>query len=180
MQLTLEDMDKVRIKKKITFPGGVKFSFYKSKIVDINFIAKLWASYLKKHDSPVIDFYFHTPFCLHDKCKFCAYPSKRIKSMSELDDYLDVVEKQFEVFAPVFKDYKFRNIYLGGGTSSIYNPRQLKRLFSLIFDNFAFQENAQRTFEISFYTATLNNSRLLYLTDLIVLQWAYNPGMMMF
>lgn len=157
MRLTFKQIDNLRIKSKIKKLVHIKTLLLDiSKEVNEAKLIELWGSYLKhNHNSnPYLNLYVNSPFCLDKKCSYCHYKSEILKDFSDLDNYLDKIEVQAKKFSKLFKNFRFAGLYLGGGTASIYNFGQLKRLYGLIFDNFSFSKNAELNQEFSFRTMT--------------------------
>ena len=112
----------------------------------------------KKED---LDIYIHVPFCL-SLCKFCMYHSELAEDGRKIEEYVDNLVKGFSDFRDVFKGVSFRHLYIGGGTPSILNAKQLEGLLKNLRDNFTFlKEGQDQTFELSPYTATLDKFKIL-------------------
>ncbi|MBR5805015.1 MAG: coproporphyrinogen dehydrogenase HemZ [Clostridia bacterium] len=77
-----------------------------------------------------IDVYVNIPFCV-SKCRYCSFPSRVLpEGSAELDDYLDVLEKDIRFGGKIVSDTgrKVRAVYIGGGTPTVLSPAQLERL----------------------------------------------------
>lgn len=71
--------------------------------------------------------YIHIPFC--DKiCSYCDF-CKMFKYDEFVEDYLDALEREIK---SIYKGEVLETIYIGGGTPSCLNIKQLKRLFSIL------------------------------------------------
>jgi coproporphyrinogen III oxidase-like Fe-S oxidoreductase len=76
--------------------------------------------------------YVHTPFCVQ-KCYYCVYSSKEPTGPEEMDQfYRQVLPRQIEQFRPALEAADFEQVYFGGGTPSIADPRTLERVFEQI------------------------------------------------
>jgi coproporphyrinogen III oxidase-like Fe-S oxidoreductase len=76
--------------------------------------------------------YVHTPFCVQ-KCYYCVYSSKEPIGPEELDRfYLQVLPQQIERLRPTLEAVNFEQVYFGGGTPSIADPRTLEKVFEQI------------------------------------------------
>jgi coproporphyrinogen III oxidase-like Fe-S oxidoreductase len=151
---TFEQIDKFRKDKHICTEVNVKESLYESKhLKSRQSLYKIWNSYIKNNNPNFLAFYFHTPFC-YKICKYCGYHSDKINKIDEIDTFLDKIEKEIKIYKQIFKNSTFTSLYMGGGTASIYNIEQLKRVYSLIFDNFKFNELAETAQEFSLLTIT--------------------------
>ncbi len=92
-----------------------------------------------------IALYIHIPFCQR-KCNYCSFISFCNK-MDKIDLYLDCLIKEMQLRAK--STYQLKSIYIGGGTPSILNENQIKRLFNAIYDNFKIAENAEIIIEVN-------------------------------
>lgn len=75
----------------------------------------------------MISVYIHIPFCktICSYCDFCKiYYNEKI-----VDDYLNNLEKEIK---KRYKGEEVKTIYIGGGSPSSLNVKQLKRLFEII------------------------------------------------
>ena len=72
--------------------------------------------------------YIHIPFCKRI-CPYCDFV-KFIYNESFLNQYLEELKKDLDQL--IKKRYKFKTIYIGGGTPSILSSSQICDLFSKI------------------------------------------------
>lgn len=74
------------------------------------------------------DIYVHIPFCIR-QCVFCHYPVKIGELSQEKDYYLDILEREMDIYMNRLglKAIKPRSILVGGGTPTYLSPGQLKR-----------------------------------------------------
>lgn len=101
--------------------------------------AKLVASVLKNQkciirNDNLIDLYVNIPIC-PTKCVYCSFISSEIARVKDrVDDYIDAVIKEIRAVKDIIKNkvYIVRTIYIGGGTPSVLNEKQLDRLLSEI------------------------------------------------
>lgn len=85
--------------------------------------------------------YIHIPFC-DQICSYCDF-CKMFYSNNLVDKYLEELKKEIE------KNYKnelIETLYIGGGTPSCLNIKQLNRLFEII-NIFNLSKNLEFTFE---------------------------------
>ena len=126
-------------------------------------IKRRWTAFLKEYGAGgavAVDFYIHIPFCL-SRCEYCPFFRSRLPSSEKVDAYIDCLIRQFKYFSPVFKNRRFRHLYVGGGTPSILSDIQLKKLLSAVFENFSFSTGGQRTMEANPHTARASYFTLL-------------------
>jgi len=81
--------------------------------------------------------YIHFPWCLR-KCPYCDFATSPI----ERDDvpgkaYADAVLRELSARAPSLDGHSLRSIFFGGGTPSLWDPRELGRVLSGIRGAFA-------------------------------------------
>lgn len=129
--------------------GRLNFLFdYEQKYTAIA-VKKHWQKFIQNNkEKGSIDFYIHVPFCL-SRCSYCMFPSWPLKNRKILDDYINFLIESAEFFSDIFKEIRFRSLYVGGGTPNILSHSQLKRLLNNIFRCFKFQEEQERTFEFN-------------------------------
>lgn len=88
--------------------------------------------------------YIHIPFC-RSKCAYCDFYS--ITDRSQLDAYLDALYlemKFYRDFAPLFD-----TVYVGGGTPSCLDTRQLAELLHRVREAFPIAPDAEITVEVN-------------------------------
>ncbi len=85
--------------------------------------------------------YIHIPFC-ERKCLYCSFVVA-VGQQQRVDDYLGCLEREAERYqcCPV------ETIYIGGGTPTFLDPRQLERLFRLIKTRFSYSPSSEITVE---------------------------------
>ncbi len=79
-------------------------------------------------DTP-LGLYLHIPFC-RKRCHFCYFRVYTDKNASEVQDYLDVLGREWELCAeqPALVGRPIDFVYFGGGTPSFLSVRQLQGL----------------------------------------------------
>lgn len=77
--------------------------------------------------------YIHIPFCLHH-CGYCAFAvtEKNNKNVEYHRSYLNALEQELATQLPLYRDYQFSTLYIGGGTPSILHLNEIKNLFDKI------------------------------------------------
>ena len=73
--------------------------------------------------------YLHIPFC-RKRCHFCYFRVYTDKNAQEVDDYLDVLAREWELYSqqPAIAGRPLNFVYFGGGTPSFLSTRQLEGL----------------------------------------------------
>lgn len=103
--------------------------------------------------------YIHIPFCEHI-CHYCDF-NKFFLQGQPVDEYLSLLEKEFELYRSRFPDMALKTIFVGGGTPTALNATQLDALCSSIRKNLPFDEEGEFTFEANPGDLTLEKLRVL-------------------
>jgi oxygen-independent coproporphyrinogen-3 oxidase len=74
-------------------------------------------------------YYVHVPFCL-GKCAYCGFYSSPWRP-GAANRYLDALEAEFRRTLPAGRPVA-RTVYIGGGTPTVLNDRQLERLLGIV------------------------------------------------
>ena len=90
--------------------------------------------------------YAHIPFCKR-KCLYCDFCSHTPKGQSEVERYLNALMLHMQDFRAAAHGQTVDTVYIGGGTPSLLQKDQLKRLLSCIFDCFSVEKNAEISME---------------------------------
>ncbi len=95
--------------------------------------------------------YVSVPFC-RAKCSFCNFASG-VSSANAIEDYVKrlcaeiAAAREKEVQGALEFPQQIDTLYFGGGTPSLLEPAQLRRIFAALRDSFAIAENAEITLE---------------------------------
>lgn len=77
-----------------------------------------------------ISLYVHYPFCVC-KCPYCDFSSLPLGSDGARDeDYVSLLLREFELKKDLLKGRSLVSVYLGGGTPSLCEPKELGRLLA--------------------------------------------------
>ena len=101
--------------------------------------------------------YIHIPFC-KQICSYCDF-CKMFYIRKWVDKYLD---KLYEEVKSMYEGEDLRTLYIGGGSPSALNPKELEKL-SKVINLFNLSKNCEVTFE-----ANINDLNDIYLTALFV------------
>src|SRR5687768_11713297 len=73
--------------------------------------------------------YLHVPFC-RKRCHFCYFRVYTDKNAQEVEEYLDVMAREWELYStyPAINGRPLNFVYFGGGTPSFLSVRQLSGL----------------------------------------------------
>ena len=88
------------------------------------------------HEIPKrVNLYVGTPYCLPtqpDRCGFCLFPSEIYTGRRQLDEYLEYLELEGDMFRDHFAGAELASVYFGGGTSNLYKAEQYPRLMKIV------------------------------------------------
>ena len=82
-----------------------------------------------------VNLYVGTPYCLPtdpDRCGFCLFPTEIYTGQRQLEEYLEHLEREGDLFRDHFAGAELASIYFGGGTSNLYRPHQYSRLMEIV------------------------------------------------
>ena len=98
--------------------------------------------------------YIHIPFC-SDICSYCDF-CKMFYNDNLVDKYLEELQKEIK---EKYKNEIINTLYIGGGTPSCLNMKQLNKLFNIL-KIFKLNKKYEFTFECNL---DIDNEKLLYL-----------------
>jgi oxygen-independent coproporphyrinogen III oxidase len=109
--------------------------------------------------------YLHVPFC-RKRCHFCYFRVYTDKNAREVEQYLDLLAREWALYAatPAVGRRRFNFVYFGGGTPSFLSTRQLQRLVSRLNANGEWNDAEEITFECE--PGTLTEAKLRAIRDL--------------
>lgn len=108
-----------------------------------------------------IGLYVHIPFCMK-KCIYCDFNSYPLGLDDNLkDSYIEALNKECKNYKN--ENYAVKSVYIGGGTPTTLNSRQLECLFKNIHDNFKLKGNIE--FSIEANPGTIDKGKLLVLKN---------------
>ena len=99
--------------------------------------------------------YIHIPFCM-SICAYCDF-HKMLKNEKWINNYLNELEKEIK---KNYKNEKIKTLYIGGGTPSSLNIKQLEKLFEII-KIFKLEKHAEITMEANSEDLTDEKLKLL-------------------
>jgi oxygen-independent coproporphyrinogen-3 oxidase len=100
--------------------------------------------------------YIHIPFCL-SKCYYCDFYSVPV-STGVPDEYLAAVSRQIDEYGLQTSEYVVDTIFLGGGTPSLMNEKQISSLLKHVYRRFNVSKQAEITMEAN--PGTVDKSKL--------------------
>ncbi len=92
--------------------------------------------------------YLHIPFC-RKRCHFCYFRVYVNKSAREVEQYLDVLAREWELYLerPAIAGRTIDFVYFGGGTPSFLSTRQLQSLVARLTSATPWSNAEEITFE---------------------------------
>lgn len=100
--------------------------------------------------------YVHIPFC-KKKCNYCDFYSVKWDDESE-NKYIDAVINEINNYQSTLDDkYIVDTVYFGGGTPTIINPHNLRRILENIRSTFEIDKDAEISMEANPNTLTEEN-----------------------
>jgi oxygen-independent coproporphyrinogen III oxidase len=103
--------------------------------------------------------YLHIPFC-RKRCHFCYFRVYTDKNAQEVNDYLDVLAREWELCAakPAIARRSLNFVYFGGGTPSFLSTKQLEGLVGRLSALTPWKDAEEVTFECE--PGTLSEAKL--------------------
>lgn len=90
--------------------------------------------------------YIHWPFCLK-KCPYCDFNSYAWKHESE--EWVAALIKEITLYQHIFKGYKIKTIFFGGGTPSLIPPVLIKKILEKVFEAWQITEVIEISLEVN-------------------------------
>jgi coproporphyrinogen III oxidase-like Fe-S oxidoreductase len=129
-----------------------------------------WTAAAVEHDGKValetppapgvpLGLYLHIPFC-RKRCHFCYFRVYTDKNAQEVNDYLDVLAREWELCAakPAIAGRPLNFVYFGGGTPSFLSTKQLEGLVGRLSALTPWKNAEEVTFECE--PGTLTEAKL--------------------
>ena len=116
-------------------------------------VADVW------RDAPAeLNLYAHIPFCSY-RCAFCTLFLTTSQTPSLVDDYIDALIRQINMYGELLVDQRVVSIYVGGGTPTTLTPAQFRRFFAAI-DRWFPHRSAEVEFGVEGSPDTMTPDRL--------------------
>lgn len=129
--------------------------------------------------------YLSIPFC-PSRCFYCSFPSNSVRSngnkslvTEKLTRYLNALQLEIQLTGKMMvrAGLKANSIYIGGGTPTVLNTKQLESLLQTIWDELPIEEHAEFTVEAG-RPDTIDNCKLITMKDHGVNRISINPQTM--
>jgi len=109
-----------------------KYLVSENKIKLVLSVAHSEESIIKGNGPNKIGLYIGIPFC-PSRCLYCSFTSYSLLQYSnKVNIYLDCLEKEFLLMADKLDKYELESIYIGGGTPTSLDEKQLDRLLKCV------------------------------------------------
>lgn len=103
--------------------------------------------------------YLHIPFCV-SKCAYCDFFSSTHKEL--IDTYIASLCKELKLRRSYTEEESIDTIYLGGGTPSLLNEKQLNMIFTSIYNIYGVNPQAEITLEANPDDLTVQYIKMLH------------------
>lgn len=98
-------------------------------------------------DGRDVALYVHVPFCTAE-CYYCHYYKEFHKPEEKVDAFIDGVSEELSLRRQRLGPLRAESVYVGGGTPSYLNPRQIDKLFDVIGSTVSVATGAEISFEV--------------------------------
>jgi putative oxygen-independent coproporphyrinogen III oxidase len=93
-----------------------------------------------------LSLYVHMPWCVR-KCPYCDFNSHQLKSATPDGAYIDSLIRDLDGELPLLAGRGVATIFFGGGTPSLFHPKEFKRLLSALRQRVEVEAGAEITLE---------------------------------
>lgn len=153
-----------------------KYFVEQNKINLLFDIAQIEEKIIEKNSSNKISIYIGIPFC-PTRCVYCSFTSFNLNQYTKkVDLYLECLEKEINGAKEYINDFEIENIYVGGGTPTSLNEKQLNKLLEIISNSFKYP-SLEYTIEAG-RADTINKEKLKLLKQFKVNRISINPQTM--
>lgn len=109
----------------------------------------------------MLGLYIHVPFCIK-KCNYCDFNSYQFNEKDKIK-YLEAIVNEMKMYKNTYKDKIFNSIFIGGGTPSILEPKEIELLMKNAYKNFNIDENAEVSIECN--PGTITKDKLIAMKE---------------
>lgn len=97
--------------------------------------------------------YLHIPFC-QTICSFCPFTKERRNREADVDEYVEALEREFELRSALIGTPPVDTIFVGGGTPSMLSERHIHTLGLALHKCFQLNRLKEFTFEVEAKSVT--------------------------
>tara|TARA_B100001059_G_scaffold31859_1_gene25733 strand:- start:1012 stop:2163 length:1152 start_codon:yes stop_codon:yes gene_type:complete len=92
--------------------------------------------------------YIHLPWCL-SKCPYCDFNSYVISDRSQTERYVQALINDLKSEAKKFHQANLKTIFIGGGTPSLFSPKEIEKILKCVNHEFHIDNNCEITMELN-------------------------------
>jgi len=94
-----------------------------------------------------LSLYIHIPFC-DVICWYCGCHTKATKRYEPVNDYVDMLIREIDMMAAHIPNHCIvKHLHFGGGSPTILQPAEFKRVMDALYRHFTFADDAERAIE---------------------------------
>lgn len=90
--------------------------------------------------------YIHIPFC-KQRCTYCDFYKETGSSNNQIDTFVEALIQEIQLRKSYLSGDDISTVYFGGGTPSVLNLNQFKKIFNEIYNCFNVADDAEITME---------------------------------
>ncbi len=131
---------------------GPRYTSYPTALqFDTNFEQQTYSEIAKQasanHPNRALSLYFHIPFC-DTICYYCGCSKIVTRDHSRAAPYLEYLNKELQLQAPLFGKRKVTQLHWGGGTPTFLDNQQITELMEMTAAAFNLEQSDEREFSI--------------------------------
>lgn len=137
-----------------------------------------WLTVPEEEKDRYVSIYIGIPYCL-TRCHYCSFSGVILQNYSDIRFFMDCLIQEMNAIGNYISDngLKVHTIYIGGGTPTILDIRDLQRIFAVLVDRFALCQAAEVTVEAG-RPDTISLDKLRFFKDMRVTRICINPQTM--
>ena len=138
-----------------SYPTALQFGEFESGALK----QAIESSPMKDRD---LSLYVHLPFCA-TLCYYCACNKIITRKREPAVEYLELLERELDLIAPLFTGRHISQLHWGGGTPTFLEDDQISSLMESLRSHFPFRNDAQGEFSIEVDPRTVDADRVAHL-----------------
>ena len=144
-----------------SYPTAVQFVpiFDAKKYQDISLKTSI------ENPAQPLSLYFHIPFC-DTICYYCGCSKIVTRNYSLAVPYLEYLEKEMKLQAPLFAKRKVTQLHWGGGTPTFLDNQQMTDLMQMTRNAFDLDDSNQREFSIEIDPRSVDKDKIELLANI--------------
>jgi oxygen-independent coproporphyrinogen III oxidase len=117
-----------------------------------------YVTYVLNYHKSLAGIYIHIPFC-KQACNYCNFHFST--ALRQQSGVVDAIVRELSLRRDYLKNEKIDTIYIGGGTPSLLNEKQLTTVFEKLFNEYDISTNVEITLEANPDDLSLNYLHML-------------------